>query len=120
MGLPENGTKSYLNMGSLADEFGQARSNVSLTSFHKDAANLYIPYNAGQSILEANCSREGAEYDGAINGSASGIPLVLPQHTKSRLRTSSTGTPSIVRGIPSTVNTQIKLGDYRCMWTNPN
>jgi hypothetical protein len=112
MGLPENGTKSYLNMGSLADEFGQARSNVSLTSFHKDAANLYIPYNAGQSILEANCSREGAEYDGAINGSASGIPLVLPQHTKSRLRTSSTGTPSIVRGIPSTVNTQIKLGDF--------
>jgi hypothetical protein len=112
MGLPEIGTKSYLNMGALADEFGQARSNVSLTSFHKDAANLYRPANAGLSITEANCSREGAEYDGAINGSAAGIPLVLPQHTKSRLRTSSTGTPSIVRNIPSTVNTQIKLGDF--------
>ena len=112
MGLPEIGTKSYLNMGALADEFGQARSNVSLTSFHKDAANLYLPANAGLSIPESNCSREGAEYDGAISGTAAGIPLVLPQHTKSRLRTSSTGTPSIVRGIPSTVNTQIKLGDF--------
>ena len=39
MGLPEIGTKSYLNMGALADEFGKSRSNVSLTSFHKDAAN---------------------------------------------------------------------------------
>jgi hypothetical protein len=64
------------------------------------------------SIYVGYFSREGAEYDGAINGTASGIPLVLPQHTKSRLRTSSTGTPSIVRGIPSAVNTQIKLGDF--------
>tara|TARA_X000001036_G_scaffold128714_1_gene121722 strand:+ start:27508 stop:28734 length:1227 start_codon:yes stop_codon:yes gene_type:complete len=104
-----NGQKSNLKMSDLAAEFGKSNSNIKLSEFHRgdtvvDTVGIYG--GTGR-------ARYGSEYDGNDGlTTVKPIPCLTYNDARSRIRTSSTGTPTVALLAQDSATAQASLGNF--------
>jgi hypothetical protein len=104
-----NGLKSNLKMSDLAAEFGKSNSNVKLSEFHRGATvvDTIVPYNG------SGRQRYGSEYDGNDGlTTVKPVPCLTYNDGRSRIRTSSTGTPTVTLLAQDSATAQASLGNF--------
>lgn len=104
-----NGQKSNLKMSDLATEFGKSNSNVKLSEFHRGATviDTMSPY------LGSGRTRYGSEYDGNDGlTTVKPVPCLTYNDGRSRIRTSSTGTPTVTLLAQDSATAQASLGNF--------
>lgn len=104
-----NGQKSNLKMSDLAAEFGKSNSNIKLSEFHRGATivdTVGIYGGTGR-------ARYGSEYDGNDGlTTVKPIPCLTYNDARSRIRTSSTGTPTATLLTQDSATAQASLGNF--------
>ena len=101
--------KSNLKMSDLAAEFGKSNSNVKLSEFHR-GANLVDTVGIYGGTGRA---RYGSEYDGNDGlTTVKPIPCLTYNDGRSRIRTSSTGTPTVALLTQDSATAQASLGNF--------